>query len=87
MSINVYRRRFLGSLSLITASLALPDFVYALPTLEDFVIAQTTYGKVRGINNKGVAVFRGIPYAGRCQGIGVLKDLHLWKNGQRPVML
>jgi para-nitrobenzyl esterase len=68
MSINVHRRRFLGSLSLITASLALPDFVYALPTLEDFVIAQTTYGKVRGINNKGVAVFRGIPYAGKVSG-------------------
>jgi para-nitrobenzyl esterase len=68
MSTKVDRRKFLGSLSLITASLALPDFVYALPTLEDFVIAQTTYGKVRGINNKGVAVFRGIPYAGKVSG-------------------
>jgi para-nitrobenzyl esterase len=35
---------------------------------EDYVISETEYGKIRGIREKGVNIFRGIPYAGRVSG-------------------
>ncbi len=33
-----------------------------------FPVADTIYGKVMGENRNGVAVFRGIPYGGSCDG-------------------
>ena len=32
--------------------------------------AQTTHGAVRGENRQGIAIFRGIPYGGACEGAG-----------------
>ena len=68
MHTNFARRKFLGNLSLITASIALPRIVYASNLMEDYDIAQTTHGKVRGLKINGVSEFLGIPYAGRVSG-------------------
>lgn len=35
---------------------------------EEYPVADTVYGKVQGENRDGIAVFRGIPYGGRCDG-------------------
>lgn len=35
---------------------------------EDFVDLEITHGKIRGIRNEGVNIFKGIPYAGRVSG-------------------
>lgn len=37
-------------------------------TEDTFPVADTEYGKVMGENRNGIAVFRGIPYGGNCEG-------------------
>lgn len=45
---------------------------YGMPvfgkTIQSAPVADTVYGKVRGENRDGVAIFRGIPYGGNCEG-------------------
>jgi para-nitrobenzyl esterase len=50
---------------------------------EEYVIAKTAYGKVRGIREKGVNIFKGIPYAGLVSGdrrFGRPAPLEHWKG-------
>ena len=60
------RRKFLGQLSLITAAITLPKFASSSVLAEDdFVIAEASEGKLRGIRKDGVCLFKGVPYAGK----------------------
>src|SRR3978361_1720634 len=63
------RRKFLGQLSLVTAAITLPKFVSSSVLAEDdFVIAEASEGKLRGIRKDGVCLFKGVPYAGSLSG-------------------
>jgi para-nitrobenzyl esterase len=63
------RRDFLARLSLATAAFAIPPRAYSLfATPEEFVEVEIAHGRIRGLRNEGVSVFRGIPYAGRVSG-------------------
>ena len=60
------RRDFLKQTALaLSAVVLLPDM-----KAEDakFVIAETTFGKVRGIDNNGIKIFKGIPYGANTSG-------------------
>jgi len=63
------RRKFLGQLSLVTAAITLPKFVRSSVQAEDdFVIAEVSEGKLKGVRKDGVCLFKGIPYAGTLSG-------------------
>ncbi len=60
------RRAFLSRISLATAVFTIPGFVYSFKSGgDDFVETETTYGRIKGIRNEGVNIFKGIPYAGK----------------------
>ncbi|MBO7522779.1 MAG: carboxylesterase/lipase family protein [Bacteroidales bacterium] len=65
------RRQFLKSSVAISGSLLLLPSCGS-PKKDEagnkYVIAKTTYGKVRGIRQDGVNIFKGIPYAGSVSG-------------------
>ncbi len=52
--------------------LALLSFAPSLSDFSDqqssYIIAKTENGKLRGIRNRGVNIFKGIPYAGKVSG-------------------
>jgi para-nitrobenzyl esterase len=63
------RRRFLGHLSLVTAAISAPRYgLSATRQTSDFVEVDTIYGRIKGLRNEGVSVFKGIPYGGRVAG-------------------
>ena len=63
------RRKFLGQLSVVTATITLPKFASSsVPAEDDFVVAETAGGKLRGIRKDGVCLFKGVPYAGSLSG-------------------
>ncbi|WP_420146597.1 carboxylesterase/lipase family protein, partial [Spirosoma sp.] len=63
------RRDFLAQLALTTAALTLPGGrVSAARKADEFIVTDTTYGKLRGVRKDGVNLFRGIPYGGRTSG-------------------
>ncbi len=66
---TIDRRRFLSNISLATAAVAVPNFIYA-PFFrpEEYIVTETTYGKIKGIRVKAVNIFKGIPYAGKISG-------------------
>lgn len=66
---TIDRRKFLSNLSLATAAVALPNFVYSSFTRpEEYVVTEIKHGKIRGIRVDGVNIFKGIPYAGKISG-------------------
>lgn len=54
---------------MISAAIATPGFVYStLKRQEEYITVEMAYGKIRGIRQDGVNIFKGIPYAGRISG-------------------
>lgn len=68
------RRQFVSRMSLSAAAVAFSKLGYSNPLntnkawLEEFVDVNITHGKIRGIRNEGVNIFKGIPYGGRISG-------------------
>ena len=65
------RRQFVARASLTAAGAAmLPRFVYSsgFTPGPEYVTAEISHGKIRGIRQEGVNIFLGIPYAGRISG-------------------
>jgi para-nitrobenzyl esterase len=66
---TINRRKFLGNISLATAAVAVPNIVYSsFFRPEEYIVTETTYGKIKGIRDEGVNIFKGIPYAGKISG-------------------
>lgn len=73
---SINRRQFVTRLSLATAgAVTFSKFGYSATgyfsnqtRTEDFVEAEIIHGKIRGIRNEGVNIFKGIPYGGRISG-------------------
>lgn len=69
---SINRRKFVTDTARLAASAAiLPALGFSWSGhsfFEDYVIAETSHGKIRGVRNNDVNVFKGIPYAGRTSG-------------------
>lgn len=66
---TIDRRKFLGSISLMTVAATMPAFVHsAIKRPEEYITAETSYGKIKGLRLDGVNIFKGVPYAGRVSG-------------------
>lgn len=67
----INRRRFITSASLAAAAAAtFPGMAYSYSFQDEaeYILAVTDHGRIRGIREEGVNIFRGIPYAGRVSG-------------------
>jgi hypothetical protein len=61
------RRSFLKHLSALAVSGGV--FVHDLIAQDEkFVIAETAFGKIRGVDNSGIKIFKGIPYGANTAG-------------------
>jgi para-nitrobenzyl esterase len=72
---SISRRQFITQVSLSAAAITFPTFAYSkskyLPSpgkAPDYVDVEISHGKIRGIRNEGVNIFKGVPYAGRVSG-------------------
>jgi para-nitrobenzyl esterase len=68
---SLSRRQFITRSSLVTAGLFLSSKAALSDKsliLQDFVIADTQKGKIRGIRENGVNIYKGVPYAGKVSG-------------------
>lgn len=72
----ISRRRFVNRLSLSAAgAIAYSKLAYSSGRLlinssgvDEYIKAETTHGKIRGIRSDNVNIFKGIPYAGKVSG-------------------
>lgn len=63
------RREFLAQVSLASAAYLIPKlgFSHSIQPIEN-VNAETMHGKIKGYRERGVNIFKGIPYAGKVSG-------------------
>jgi para-nitrobenzyl esterase len=67
--VKTNRREFLSMMSMAAAALSMPLAGYSsLFRVDEYIEAEITHGRIRGIRNKGVNIFKGIPYGGRISG-------------------
>jgi para-nitrobenzyl esterase len=62
------RRDFINKAALTVAAISVGNRVFASAMADDFVIATTSFGRVKGQRIDKVNIFKGIPYAGRVSG-------------------
>ena len=78
----INRRQFISSISLTAATLALSKFTQASTLLfnetEENISIEIAHGKLRGIRQAGVNIYKGIPYSGSVSGD---------RRFQRPALL
>ncbi len=71
MSLYMTRRRFITSVPIAAASLIafpVPGFSFNKKEKNNFTVVETGFGKLRGIRDRGVNIFLGIPYGGKVSG-------------------
>jgi para-nitrobenzyl esterase len=61
------RRQFIWGTSMAAVS-TIVRFDSVMAQDPDYVIAETTFGKIRGIENRGIKIFKGIPYGASTTG-------------------
>ena len=82
------RREFLSRMSVATAAFAVPASVHSsFRRFDDFIEVEITHGKIRGVRNQGVNLFKGILMQEMFQATGGLEDLHRCNPGPAFVML
>lgn len=66
---TIGRRDFITQLSLATAAVTFPHYGFSgVSKADEFVQVETTHGRIKGMRNEGVSVFKGVPYGGRISG-------------------
>ncbi len=62
------RRDFISKTGISFIGLSIANQALSNSSLEEFIIADTNFGKIKGFREKGVNIFKGIPYAGKVSG-------------------
>src|SRR5258705_123687 len=67
---GIDRRAFLKQASLTFLALApvAAGLDWAEAAEPSFVVAETAFGKIRGMENQGIRIFKGVPYGGTTTG-------------------
>ena len=85
---SISRNKFLTQISLsAAAAIAFPKIVILrlvfreYTIVEEYVEVEITHGKIRGIRNDGVNIFKGIPYAGKISGDRRFRRPAPWNPG------
>ncbi|MES2794686.1 MAG: carboxylesterase family protein [Bacteroidota bacterium] len=62
------RREFLNKAALSAAGLSVANYAFSNTIIEEFVTTNTVYGKIKGYREKGVNIYKGVPYGGKISG-------------------
>lgn len=62
------RREFLNKTALSVAGLSISSHAFSNSLTDEFITAETNFGKIKGQRIDGVNIFKGVPYAGRVSG-------------------
>jgi len=71
----ISRRQFINRMAIASASVAFTNLGFFASTslgnqagVEEYVDVEIAYGRLRGMRNDGVNIFKGVPYAGKVSG-------------------